>query len=230
MPPAIPTLPESYEIATKYQPASHEADVCGDFCDIFDLGEGKIGISVGDIVGKGLIAAIRVTGAKNMIRNYAYLYDQPSKVMSLVNDALCRDIAMENDMLTAFFAVLDTHDNSLTYSNAGHEPPMLHHTDGSTEPLKSGGPMFCGIGKQTYIQGCINLTVGDIFVAVTDGITEASIDKRSEQFAAEGIINSLLTIADDPAEHIAAVILDEATKFANGALSDDATIVVIKHN
>ncbi len=229
MPPAIPMLPESYEIATKYQPASHEADVCGDFCDIFDLSNGKIGISVGDIVGKGLLAAIRVTAAKNMIRNYAYLYDQPSKVMSLVNNALCRDIAMENDMLTAFFAVLDTHDNSLTYSNAGHEPPILLQVDGQAKPMKSGGPMFCGIGKQTYTEGCISLKPGDIFVAVTDGITEASIDRHSEQFAADGIVNSLSTHTDDSAEQIAAVILSDATRFANGALVDDATIVVIKN-
>jgi len=229
MPPAMPTLPENYEIVAKYQPASHEADVCGDFCDIFDLGEGRIGISVGDIVGKGLLAAIRVTAAKNMIRNYAYLYDRPSKVMSLVNDALCRDIAMENDMLTAFFAILDTQDATLTYSNAGHEPPILWN-DGENRPLKSGGPMFCGIRNQVYIEGFVSLQTGDTFVAVTDGITEASVDKRSEQFGVEGIIHCLVSNAESTSERIATVILENAKEFAKGDLSDDATVVVIKYS
>jgi len=228
MPVHMPTFPAGYQIATKYQPASNEADVCGDFCDIFDLGEGNIGISFGDIVGKGLLAAVRVTAAKNMIRSYAFLFDRPSKVMSLVNDALCRDIAMENDMLTAFFAILDTRSHTLVYSNAGHEPPLVRHSDGKIEYLKREGSMFCGFGKQVYLEGCLNIQSGDVFVAVTDGITEASIDKRSEQFGAEGIINSVNANPNATAQQISIAILEGAIDFANGTLQDDSSILVIK--
>jgi len=228
MPTHLPELPPNYEIATKYQPASMEADVCGDFYDIFDCGEGAIGISFGDIVGKGLLAAMRVTAAKNMIRSYAFLNDRPSNVMSLVNDALCRDIAMENDMLMAFFAILDTCNDNILYSNAGHEPGILRHHNGFIELLNLGGPMFCGMGKQTYLEGCVHLQAGDVFVMVTDGITEASIDKRSDQFGTEGVIRCLSTNAGAPAEQIAEAILEDATKTANGLLRDDASILVIK--
>ncbi len=228
IPSRTPLQPAGYEIAVKYQPVSPEADVCGDFCDIFDLGEGRIGISIGDIVGKGLLAAIRVTAVVNTTRSYAYLFDQPSKVIALVNDALCRDTAHENDMLTAVFAILDTCNGTLTYANAGHEPPILRGISGNIKPLKSGGLMFCGIEKQTYYEECINLQDGDIFVAVTDGITEASVDKRSEQYGSEGIIRSLSANSDDSAECISSAILDNATAFANGTLRDDATIIVIK--
>jgi len=228
MPSYIQIQPLGYEIAAKYQPASKEAEVCGDFCDVFDLGESRIGISVGDIVGKGLLAAMRITAVKNMLRSYAYLYDQPSKVMELLNDALCRDISMENDMLTAFFAVLDTSNDTLTYSSAGHEPPILRRSNGSIEHLNLGGVMFCGMGKQTYAEDRLNLDPGDMFVAVTDGITEASLDKRAQQFGTAGIINCMSASASVTAEHIATVILENATEFANGDLHDDATIVVVK--
>jgi PAS domain S-box-containing protein len=227
MPRHIPILPASYEIGTRYRPALQEADVCGDFYDIFDLGNGDIGICIGDIAGKGLSAALRITAAKNMIRSYAFLYNNPSKVMSLVNDALCRDIAMENDMLTAFYAVLDTQNNTLTYSNAGHEPPLMRYSDGKAEPLKCGGPMFCGMRKQHYTEGRLSFQAGDVFVMVTDGITEASIDRRSDQFGTEGIIRCLSTNASASSEQIATAILEDATNFANGSLHDDASIVVI---
>lgn len=226
MPRHIPIMPEGFEIATKYQPALQEADVCGDFFDIFDLGNGDIGISIGDIVGKGLSAAMRITAARNMIRSYAFLHDNPSKVMSLVNDALCRDIAMENDMLTAFYAVLDTHNNILTYCNAGHEPPLISHSSGKAELLQLGGLMFCGIGKQDYTEGRLSIQEGDTFVTVTDGITEAGIDRSSAHFGAEGIMHCISASAS--AEQTARAILEDATKFANGKLHDDASIVVIK--
>lgn len=228
MPPQILIQPAGYDTAVNYHPASQEADVCGDFCDIFDLGEGNIGISLGDIVGKGLLAALRVTSAKNMIRSYAFLYNQPSKVMSLANDALCRAIAVENDMLTAFFAILDTRNGTLRYSNAGHEPPIVWRSDGQAESLRLGGPMFCGMGKQEYLQGQIIIQAEDIFVMVTDGITEAGIKKCSEHFGMEGIKRCLSAKAGATAGQIAAAILEDATRFADGTLHDDASIIVIK--
>jgi PAS domain S-box-containing protein len=227
MPRHIPILPSHYEIGTEYQPALQEADVCGDFFDFFDLGDGDIGISIGDIAGKGLPAAIRIVAAKNMIRSYAFLYNNPSKVMSLVNDALCRDIAMENDLLTAFYGVLDTRNNTLTYSNAGHEPPLLWRSSGKVESLTFGGPMFCGMGKQDYTESCLSIQDGDIFVTVTDGITEASIS-RNNQYGAKGIIQCLNVNKDSSADQIAHAILEDAKIFARGMLHDDASIIVIK--
>jgi PAS domain S-box-containing protein len=228
MPRCIPTLPECYEIATKYQPALQEADVCGDFYDIFELDDGNIGITIGDIIGKGLPAALRITAARNMIRSYAFLYDSPAKVMALVNDALCKDIAMESDMLTAFYAVLDTRNHTLTYSNAGHEPPLMRYSNGNIEPLELCGPMFYGMGKQIYSEVHIDFQENDVLVMVTDGISEASIDRSSDLFGAEGIIRCLSTNATSSTEQIATAILEDATYFANGILHDDASIVVIK--
>ena len=123
IPAQMPAQPLGYEIATRYQPALSEADVCGDFYDFIDLGDSRIGITIGDVAGKGLLAAARVVAVRHTIRSYAYLGSQPSKVMTLVNDAIFRANETENDTLTAFFGILDTRTGELAYTNAGHEPP-----------------------------------------------------------------------------------------------------------
>jgi serine phosphatase RsbU (regulator of sigma subunit) len=91
-----------------------------------------------------------------------------------------------------------------------------------------GGPMFCGMEQQVYLEGIHTLQADDVFVTVTDGISEASIDRRAEQFGLEGIICCLSKNAVASAACIATAILDDATRFANGTLHDDASIVVIK--
>jgi len=223
-----PIQPDGYEIAAKYRPALSEAEVCGDFCDIFELGNGKIGITIGDVVGKGLLGAVRVAAARNAIRCYAYIDTSPSNVMSLVNEALCRDMLTENDMLTAFFAILDIHANTFTYSNAGHEPPLVRHPNGKTESLSAGGPMFIGMGSQVYQEASLDITTGDVLVMVTDGITEARKTGQANQFGVEGIINSLSRSNGASADDIAKILLQDASSFAHKTLRDDAAIVVIK--
>ncbi|MCX6345826.1 MAG: SpoIIE family protein phosphatase [Armatimonadetes bacterium] len=228
IPPQMPIQPEGYEIAAKYQPALSESEVCGDFYDLIDLGDGKIGIVIGDIVGKGLPAASRVAAVRHTIRSYAFLYDQPSRVMTLVSDALFRDITTENDMLTAFFAMLDTRTGRMAYTNAGHEPPLVRHSDGSVEPLAMGGPMFDGLGRHVYSEDSLSFKVGDLLVLVTDGITESRKVHDSKLFGTEGIIRCLSRNANASAEDIASKLLEDATAFANGALHDDVALVVIR--
>jgi PAS domain S-box-containing protein len=228
MPSSALMQPDGYQIAARYQPALTEAEVCGDFCDVFDLGDGKIGIGIGDVVGKGLLGAVRVTAARNAIRCYAYLDNDPASVMTLVNDALSRDITTENDMLTAFFAELNTFTGVLRYCNAGHEPPIVRHSNGLIESLATGGPMFVGMGSQLYREGEIHLGEGDLFVMVTDGITEARNVGYAEQFGAEGIAESVSANVSMSADQIAERLLESASSFVNEPLRDDAAIVVIK--
>lgn len=217
-----------YDFANKYKASMQESEVGGDFCDVFDLGDGKIGIAIGDIVGKGLLAAVHVTAARQMIKSYALLDSRPSVVMSLVNDALCKEITTENDMLTAFYAILDTNTHRLTYSNAGHEPPLIRSSNGDVKTLRLGGPMFFGMCKQHYKQDSLKLNIGDVFVMVTDGITEARVDNKSELFGTEGIINCLGRNAVASVEEIAVALIEDATLFANGIIRDDIAIIIIK--
>ena len=113
-----------YKFAVKYRPALREAEIGGDFYDIFDLGDNRIAVVIGDVAGKGLAAAIRVASARHAIRSYAYIDPRPARVMTLANEALCRDTTDVSQILTAFYAVLDPelggHDLFQRRSRAAH--------------------------------------------------------------------------------------------------------------
>jgi len=228
IPPPLPVQPAGYEIAARYQPALTEAEVCGDFYDLIDLGDGKLGVVIGDVVGKGLSAAARVAAAVHTMRSYAFLDERPSWVMTLTNGALFRGMAADSDMLTALYAVLDIRAGLLAYTNAGHVQPLVSHPDGSVELLTEGGPMLMGMSTAVYPEGRLELKSGDLIVLVTDGITEARIAGQTGLFGMTGVMDSLSRNAGDSAERIAAALLEDAQSFADGQLRDDAVIVLIR--
>ncbi len=226
--PQSPIQPKGYEIAARYLPALSEAEVCGDFYDLIDLGASRIGIVIGDVVGKGLGAAARVAAVKYTLRSYAYLNDHPSKVMEITNSALCKDTFAESDMLTAFFAVLDVETGNLTYANAGHEPPCLRHTDRTVELLSEGGPMFTGMDDYAYTERTTSLRDEDVLVLLTDGIAEARRDSLSELFGERELMSCLLKLEGASAEETVNGVLEDAVSFAGGELRDDVAVVVIR--
>jgi PAS domain S-box-containing protein len=228
IPPPLPTQPAGYEIAARYQPALAEAEVGGDFYDLIDLGNGRLGIVIGDIVGKGLRAAARVAAAVHTMRSYAFLDERPSWVMTLTNSALFRGQAADSDMLTAFYAMLDIQTGELVYTNAGHVQPLVSHPDGSVELLTEGGPMLMGTKTAVYPEGRLSLQSGDLIVLVTDGITESRVAGQPGLFGSEGIVDSLSRNMDATTEQIAAALLEDAESYANGALRDDAVILLIR--
>jgi len=228
VPPQWPIQPAGYRIAARYRPALSEAEVCGDFYDAFDLGESKLGMVIGDVVGKGLPAAARVSAVTHTIRSYAFVDSRPANVVRLVSDAIFRGAETENDMLTAFYAVLDARADTIRYTNAGHEPPILLRADGSVELLDVGGSMLSGIGDQLYLEAGLCLGEGDVLAMVTDGITEARASDQAEHFGTDGVIRCLAECASASAEDIATEILTAALSYAGGDLRDDVAIVVVK--
>ncbi len=120
VPPNVPTEIGSFRIGVRYQPALKEAEVGGDFYDVFELGRGKIGVLIGDVAGKGLAAAIRVAAARYAVRSYAFIDPRPSHVVTLANETLCKDTDDACNILTAFFAVVDTTTGRVSYTSAGH--------------------------------------------------------------------------------------------------------------
>jgi len=214
-------------IAARYQPALLEAEVGGDFYDVFDIGNGRLGILIGDVAGKGLLAAIRVAAARYAVRSYALLDPSPSSVMARANDALSRDEAPGfTGMVTAFFAVLDTNTGEVTYTNAGHEPPVLHHGDHRVEELSVGGPTLGIMTHGNYEESAVRLTPDDTLILVTDGITEARDGTRL--WGKEGLLATLHNICGRSHEEIADGILEGARSFCGGSLHDDAAIVVLR--
>lgn len=219
---------EGCRISVVYEAAAKEAEIGGDFYDVFDLGDGKIGITIGDVVGKGLYAAIRVAAARHSIRSYAFLDPSPARAMTLANEALSRDQSEDGaGMLTAIFAVLDTKDGTLTYASAGHEPSYIRDCEQGVTELDHIGRALGVLPGFAYTEAICTLRPGDMAVMVTDGITEAMNAQRA-MFGREGVVHYLTHSAHASVEEVAWGILEAAKSYAGGRLRDDAAIVVFE--
>jgi serine phosphatase RsbU (regulator of sigma subunit) len=179
LPPSLPRL-EGWDLAAHYEPAgphpegSRHAPSCvgGDFYDVFPLPGGHIGLAVGDVTGKGLMAAVHTTMARNFLRAYAFEGGDPTPVIMKL-DAALQAYTPEEVFVSLAFAVLDPTRGSLRVANAGHEPPLLLATCGICTRLPSHA-MVLGIepGDACPIQE-ITMEPGDLLLFYTDGATDA---------------------------------------------------------
>ena len=229
IPPVIPHTIGKLSIAAKYLPALNEAEIGGDFYDIFELGKNKLGVLIGDVAGKGLQAAIRVATARYAIRSYAYIQPSPGKVMALANDLLCKESPDMENLLTAFFAVIDSSNGEMTYVSAGHEPPVICDGTGIVEELSVTGIMLGIYQGAKYVECNQTLKNGENVVLFTDGITEAR-KEDSILFEKKGIMEHLNKLCDTSPESIAESLLEAASEHAGGKLQDDVAIVVLGFN
>lgn len=229
IPPMESLRVETCSIAVKYEPALKEAEVGGDFYDFFDLGDGKVGIVIGDVAGKGLVAAVYVAAARHAIRSYAYLFPSPAKILTLANEALCRGQLEDNgdsSMLTVFLAVVDTRTGVVTYANAGHDPPVVLDATGGINELDGLHDLPLAVAcDYEYSEAKRRLEPEDTVVVVTDGITEAR-PKSIELFGKDGIVSFLMRNRETPLDKIPTGLLEAARSHAEGDLKDDAAIVV----
>lgn len=227
IPSEVPLQVDGYRMAVRYEPALREAEVGGDFYDIFDIGGGRFGVLIGDVVGKGLGAAISVAAARYTVKGYAYLNPSPNWVLTLTNNSLCREGSDESGMLTAFLAIIDTNNGTITYSSAGHEPPVVIDGEGETSELDIGGIPLGVMSDFNFSESSRSIRPGERIVMVTDGITEARA-AGAHLFHKEGILRILTSNRTAAPDELAQRILDAARAHAEGQLQDDAAIVVVE--
>ncbi len=213
-------------IAVRYESALKEAEVGGDFYDVFQLGKNRVGILIGDVAGKGLLAAMRIAAARYAIRSYAYLDVTPGKVLSLANEVLSVENGENLGMLTAFFAILDADSGTLICTNGGHEPAIRISASGKTDTLVIPGRALGIMGGYEYKEAVLELDPGDRIVMTTDGISEARTTS-GEFFGQSGIAAYLAEHATDSADEIASGLLEAAKAHTGGNLQDDAAIIVL---
>lgn len=216
-------LPNVYGIRfdALYLPGSNEAQVGGDWYDAMRLLDGRVVISIGDVSGSGLQAAVRMGNMRQIIRGIAQVHADPS----LMLDAADRALRLEHpdDIVTAFVAVLDPIAKTLAYASAGHPPPFLCHVDGRVQALSDGGlPLGIRQGRDGESGRVIDITDAAALVLYTDGLSESFRDplegeRRLSALLAEGSILK----SRDPAR-----ALNEA--FLAGETSkDDVAILVV---
>jgi sigma-B regulation protein RsbU (phosphoserine phosphatase) len=146
-------------------------------------------------------------------------------VCSNVNRLLCRNIA-PGKFVTLCYAVIDTAQRTVSYANAGHNPPFLVHADGSVDRLSPTGLVLGVIPDWHYDSGSLPVASGDRLVFFTDGITEA-LSPAGDEFADERLIELLVTHRWDPPGHLIQRISEAVADWTGGSAQDDATLIAV---
>jgi len=221
LPATMPEI-EGIEIASSWQPAS---GVGGDCFDAIAHGRTRAGVSIADVVGKGIPAALLMSNLQASIRAFALDRTQPSELCLQINRVLCGHIA-EGRFISFFYCIIDTEDGTLTYCNAGHYPPVLVRASGAVERLTAGGPVLGVLQAGSYEQDSVALGSGDRVVMYTDGITEAR-NAADEEFGEDRLVASIVEHRACCAPALQARLADTVASFTGGQFQDDATLIVI---
>lgn len=212
------------EIVPYYEPAIDGTLVGGDFYDIIEMPDGRIGLSIGDVSGKGVEAAVHVAMVKYSLRAHLRTTQSPARIITLLSESVTGDTG-DDMFVTMFFGILDTSTGAFVYANAGHEPPVHVHAD-SYDLLDTTGPVL-GLSYGTGYEECqVEVRPGDTLILFTDGISEAR-EGRS-LFGAERIAQMAVAAQDEDIADTVTRIRDAAVEFGGGALNDDAAILAVR--
>jgi phosphoserine phosphatase RsbU/P len=221
LPQQVPQI-DGWEIAASWQPAS---GVGGDCFDAIRFSDTRLALSIADVVGKGIPAALLMSNLQAAVRAFASDVTEPQALCHQVNRILCGNIA-EGRFISFFYCVLDATAGLLTYTNAGHYLPMLVRADGSTERLGEGGPVLGVLPLAEYAQAQISLAPADRLVLFTDGLTEAR-SAADEEFGETRLLDAAVRHRECSAPALQARLADAVATFSGGRLQDDATLIVV---
>ena len=226
----LPTVPPSiddFEIADKYAPASAEAEIGGDFYDVFQLSPDKVGIVIADVSGKGLSAGVHTAMAKYMLRAYAVDNPDPVTLAAKLNNAVCKFAGREM-FITLFYGVLDIRSKEMLYVNAGHELPLLYGEDSKIcMRLITTGTAMGIVENYKYDMDRIDFLPGDVLLFYTDGATDAR--RNGEFLGIDGLETMFCSVASGDAHEIVDDIDKKVREYAGGFLRDDIALLVLKY-
>ena len=219
LPKSSPYVP-GFVISGRSVPARN---VGGDWYDFIPFSDGRWGIVLADVSGKGTAAALLMSATRGMLRSLAEACCTPGEVLTKLNQLLVNDFPA-GKFVTMVYAVLDPAAKTVVFANAGHLRPLLIDETGETFlEVERGLPL--GLSCGDYSETEISLTRGSRLIFYSDGITEA-VDGREEEYG----LDRLVEHAIQP-EASAVTILDDVRSFANGSgVRDDATVVFVGVN
>lgn len=226
--PRIPNRLGSVSIESFYEPGSDEAEIGGDFLDVFELRNGLIAIALGDVSGKGVDAARQAVITQCGLRTYARESAAPDETLLRLNSMLIDDRRFRG-FVTLFYAVLDQSSGRMTYATGGHEPPAVYRARSKTvETLNTNGQPLAVIANAEESSDTLILESGDIVFAYTDGLTEARIANGA--MIGTGKVEQLLALNADN-EDLREVVhntVEQIRAFAGGRFRDDVAIVAFR--
>ncbi len=219
---------EGLDIASHCAPA---LEVGGDYYDFIDLGEGRLGVAIGDVSGKGTQAAFYMTLAKGFLQALAWQHQSPAGVLTEMNRLFYRNVE-RGHFISMIYAVFDVGKRELRIARAGHSPVMRRAADAVVDLIQPRGIALGFEAGETFTASIEEIAVpvnsGDIFIFYTDGYPEAMTRTR-EEYGEERLTTALTQCAADSAEDILAHLYRDTRRFAGRAEQhDDMTMVVVR--
>jgi phosphoserine phosphatase RsbU/P len=201
----------------------------GDYFDFYPLDNGKIRIIIGDVMGKGIPAAMLMILTRGAFRTAAESTSGPGETLTAMNNAMYKDLRKLRSFVTVFCADWNPSTGIFTYANAGHNlPVIIRGGDEVIYPSNVKGVMLGGLPNQTYMEEVIQLKEDHLVFFYTDGIIEAQ-NKDGEMFKLGGLVNVLMQYAHLHAEEIEKKVTESINEFTDGLpQKDDITMVTLK--
>ncbi len=223
IPENLPQHPE-WEMAARWKTARQ---VGGDFYDVIELPNHKLGLFIADVADKGIPAALFMALTRTLVRAAVIETSSPAQALRRVNDLLLPD-TRQGMFVTAVYAVLDQTTGELTYANAGHNPPLWIHVDGQVERLTRTGIALGVTDNREMFERTIRLLAGDCILFYTDGLTEAFSPDHA-LFGEERLLESIHAAASASANSLLDAVEASVNDFIESApLSDDLTMLAVR--
>jgi sigma-B regulation protein RsbU (phosphoserine phosphatase) len=214
-------------IAARYRAAG---SIGGDIYDVYPSRpehEGRLGLSVADVTGKGVTAALLMAFCRAIMRSAAWNASGPADTLARVNRVLARDVR-SGLFVTAVVAELDVVHGSVRWASAGHEPPWLLRPNGTVSELPAGGTMLGLLDDAPFEERRRRLRAGETFVLLTDGVVDAS-DPKGRRLGPARLRRVLRSHADADLGELLDAIVDAVDTFADGATqADDLTLLAVR--
>jgi serine phosphatase RsbU (regulator of sigma subunit) len=213
-------------VAHLYQAAMAEAEIGGDFYDVIELGNGLVGVVMGDVSGKGLDAAVFTALTKYTLRGYALEESEPSRVLQRLNRAFYYQ-SSEETFATLFFCIIDLASGHLSYASAGHEPALHFEPEsGRIERLCSTGPASGVLPEADYQTVHQQFSDHDMLLLYTDGVSDA---RRDDEFLGiDGLEQIVARCVRPDLQDSLACIYESILRFSRDGLRDDTALMLLR--
>ena len=222
--PSLPATAPGLGLSSVFRPALKEANVGGDFFDVFKIDNECVALVVGDVSGKGLEAAAQVATVRNTLRYALYRDHTLEDAITDLNRTIATHGLLSN-FVTLFVGVFDQALRTLKYVSCGHEPTLIRRISGRVDALMPTGPVMGVIPEARYQASTTLLSAGEVLIAYTDGLSDAGISRQS-LLGTEGLSAILAQCAGnaDP-DTVVARIMREAEAFCGGNFHDDVCLL-----
>jgi serine phosphatase RsbU (regulator of sigma subunit) len=225
LPPALPTIP-GVEVGARYRAALETTEIGGDFYEVSPLGDGRWTISLGDVCGKGVEAAVLTGQVRQSLRTAVLANSDPPATLSLLNAAM---LATDGSrFVTLLHGLMRACEGGLHVRLAcgGHPPPLVLRSDGRVEVISVSGTLVGMLHGVTFGTSDTSLAPGETLLLYTDGITEARVG--NEMLGPERLIEMFADCRGMPAQSVTERVEQFVLEFLDGRPHDDLAIVAVR--